>query len=178
MAVATSPWFGRAVFGSLGVFATLAAMLPLGLQADAMVMPDILFCLAFAWVVRRPLTAPLVLIFCLSIFADFMLMRPLGLWTLVLIGASELARAQRVPIREQMFVLEWLIFTCVFGAALLANAILLKISFSAGPTSGLALNFFINTVLAYPFVVAMLHWVFRIRAPRTPSGFNRLGRVT
>jgi len=128
MAVSPSTiWFGRAVFGSLGLITTLIALLPLGLSAEATVMADLFFCLAFAWVMRRPSTAPIGLILIMALLADFLLMRPLGLWSFIS-------------------------FNLMFA-------------------------FFVSTVAAYPIVVAILHWVFRIRAPQAPGGATNFGRV-
>ena len=170
-------WIGRAVFSSIALIVTLTAMLPLGLSAESAVMADLLFCLCFAWVIRRPSTAPVGLIAMLALLADFLLMRPLGLWTFIIIMASELVRSQRVPLREQMFIVEWLIFGLIFTLALLVNLFFLTISFSDRPSFNLMFAFFLNTWLAYPVVVAVLHWIFRVRAPRAPGGYTRLGRV-
>ncbi len=171
-------WFGRAVFGSLGLIVTLIAMLPLGLSAEARVMGDLLFCLAFSWVIRRPSTAPIGLILILAILADILLMRPLGLWALIILMGSEFARTQRIPLREQMFIVEWIIFAAVFAFGLAANYLFLKLVFTPTPALNLMLAYFVNTVLAYPLIVAMLHWIFRVRAPKSPGGFSHLGRVT
>jgi len=178
MAVSPSTiWFGRAVFGSLGLITTLIALLPLGLSAEATVMADLFFCLAFAWVMRRPSTAPIGLILIMALLADFLLMRPLGLWSFIILMASEFARSQRTPLREQMFIIEWFIFALVFAAALFVNMLILKFSFSPTPSFNLMFAFFVSTVAAYPIVVAILHWVFRIRAPQAPGGATNFGRV-
>lgn len=173
----SSLWFGSALFASLGLFATLAAMLPLGLSADAWVMPDLFFCIAFYWVVRRADTAPIALICCVTLFADVMLMRPLGLWSFVMILSMELVRYQRLPIREQMFIVEWILFAFLFAAALLLNALMLTLSFSTSPSFDLTISYFVSTVAAYPLVVGVLYYVFRIRVEKAPTGSNRLGRV-
>jgi len=174
----TTIWFGRAVFASIGLITTLIAMLPLGLSAEARVMADLLFCVAFAWVIRRPVTAPITLILIAALLADFLLMRPLGLWAFITLMASELARSQRIPLREQMFIVEWFIFALVFAVALFVNLIFLKFSFSPTPTFTLMLAYFISTVAAYPIIVALLHWVFRVRAPQADGGYARFQRVS
>jgi len=152
-------------------------MLPLGLSADALVMPDIFFCMAFYWVVRSAKTAPVTIIFCVVFFADFMLMRPLGLWTFVVVLAMELTRLQRLPILEQMFIVEWILFSLLFAAALLFKSLLLTISFSETPAFELTVWYFFMTVVTYPFIVIVLYYIFRIRVEKTSTGNNRLGRV-
>lgn len=170
-------WFNRALFMSLGLFVTLAAMLPLGISADAAVMPDLLIAMTFAWIIRRPDTAPLGLVLLLALFADVMLMRPVGLWAMLTLLVAEFARSQTRPLREQMFVLEWLIFSLVFVAAIGLNALILGLTFSPKPGFDLTLNYVINTVAAYPLVVGVMHWVFRVRSPGVAAGPDRLGRV-
>ena len=174
---ASTIWFGRAVFASLGLLVTLLAMLPMGLSAESAVMADLLFCLFFAWTIRRPSTAPVGLILVLALLADFLLMRPLGLWTFIILMASEFSRAQRIPLREQMFIVEWFIFALIFAIAIAANFALLTMTFSPTPSFNLMLAYFISTVGAYPIVVAVLHWIFRVRSPQAPGGYTRLGRV-
>lgn len=178
MQSSTGIWLGRAVFVSLGLFFTLIAMLPLGLAADAMHMPDLFFCAAFAWIIRRHETAPLALIFVTALFGDIMLMRPLGLWTMITIILMEAVRTQRIPLREQMFVVEWLIFMLVFALALGLNSMILSLSFHPALRFDLALDYFINTALAYPFIAALLHFVFRVRQPRVLVGASEIGRIS
>jgi len=162
MAVSPSTiWLGRAVFASLGLISTLIAMLPMGLSAEANIMADLFFCIVFAWVIRRPSTAPMGMVLVIALLGDFLLMRPLGLWAFIVLMASEFARGQRVPLREQMFIIEWLIFALTFATSLFFNFLFLKISFSATPSLNLMFAFFVSTVVAYPIVVGLLHWVFR-----------------
>lgn len=170
-------WFNRLLFMSLALFATLAGMLPLGLSADSIVMPDVLLAMTFAWVIRRPSTAPYPIVFLMALFADIMLMRPLGLWAMLTLLLGEFARSQRRPLREQLFVVEWILFVVVFAVFTGINMLVLNFTFTPGPSSDLMLNHILITGLTYPFVVAALHWVFRIRSPRTAAGSDRLGRV-
>jgi len=171
-------WFNRALFVSLALFAILASMLPLGLSADSISMPDILVAMTFAWVVRRPDTAPYFLVVMTALFADIMLMRPIGLWAMLTLLVGEFARAQRRPLREQMFVMEWAVFALVFSVAIGGYMLALNLTFTPGPGIDLMLNHILLTVLTYPLVVGILHWVFRIRAPKTAARSERLGRVT
>ena len=118
-----------------------------------------------------------VLVFLMALFADVMLMRPLGLWAMLTLLAAEFARSQRKPLREQMFVMEWVIFGFVFAIAVGASMMMLRLTFTPGPSIDLMLNHIISTVLLYPPVAGILHYVFRIRAPRDAARSDRLGRV-
>ena len=162
---------------SLALFATLASMLPLGLSADSILMPDLLVAMTFAWVIRRPSTAPYALVFMVALFADIMLMRPLGLWAMLTLLIGEFARSQRRPLREQPFVAEWILFAMVLTVGVGINLLILNLTFTPRPSIDLMVNHIAMTTLSYPFVVAALHWIFRIRAPKTAAGSDRLGRV-
>lgn len=169
-------WLEGAVFVSLGLVTTLISMLPLGLSAETTLTPDLFFCMAYAWIIRRPITAPLGLIFIVALFSDIMLMKPLGLWAFIILMSTELVRSQEKPLREQMFIFEWLIFALLFAVALAANSMLLTLALYPRPGFDLILGYFASTVLAYPLVLAVLHFIFRIRAPKAPGEYSRLGR--
>lgn len=168
----------QALFLGLGLTGILAAMVPLGLPADAPPMPNLVFVLAIAWTIRRPSSAPWGLVFLLALLADIVLMQPIGLWALSTLLATEFARAQRWPIREQMFAVEWAIFAALFALALGFNALILGIVFAPRPSFGLVASYFLSTVLAYPIVVALLYWVFRIRSPHVAHQSRQLGRIS
>lgn len=170
-------WFSRALFLSLGLFATLAAMLPLGLVADSPAMPDLLIAMTFAWTIRRPESVPFLMVVGMGLFADIMLMRPIGLWAMLTLLMAEFARSQIRPLREQMFVLEWAIFAIVFLLCAAVNSLILNLTFTPGPSGDLMVNYSVATIAAYPLIVAVMHWIFRIRAPKAAAGSDRLGRV-
>ena len=180
MATITGPnlRINQALFFSLGFLFILCAMLPLGLQADAPLMPNLVFALAISWTIRRPASAPWGSIFALALLADVLLMKPIGLWAALTLGLSEFARAQRWAIREQMFLVEWAIFAAVFAFALALNALLLALVFEPRPALPLVLNYFLSTTLAYPVVVLLIHWVFGVRSPRVAHQSKRLSRIS
>ena len=96
---------------------------------------------------------------------------------LVMIIATEFARAQRIPLRAQVLVVEWVIFAIAMALGLGLNGIILSTTFTPRPGFDLMLNFWLISVAAYPVVCAMLYWVFRIRAPLVSATSDRLGRV-
>lgn len=168
----------QALFFSLGFLCILAAMLPLGLQADAPLMPNLVFVLSVAWAIRRPASAPWGSIFVLALLADVLLMKPIGLWAGLTLALAEFARAQRWAIREQMFLIEWAIFAAMFAVALGLNALLLAIVMEPHPPFSLILNYFLTTAIAYPVVVAIIHWIFGVRSPRVAHQSKRLSRIS
>lgn len=171
-------YLNQALFAAIAFFAILTAMLPMGLPADSVPMPDLVFAVAFAWTIRSPSTAPFGLIAGVALLADILLMRPIGLWALCLLLATEFARMYRWQIREQLLVVEWGIFAVAFALALSLHSIVLGMAFSPRPGFYLALTYFWSTVIAYPVVVLILHWVFGVRSPKVAASSARLGRLS
>lgn len=162
----TTLWMKRALFVSLALFTIIIAKVPLGLPADASLTPDLFFALCVAWVIRAPSAATLPLIFGAALCADLIMMRPVGLGALLTVLATEYFRAQRFTLREQMFVIEWLFFLCIFAISLGLQASILAITFAEVPPIDRSLNYILWTALSYPLVVGVVRWVFRISSPQ------------
>ena len=58
------------------------------------IMPDLLILFAFAWVTRRPSFVPALAIAGIFLLADMLYQRPPGLWTGLVLIASEIRRAR------------------------------------------------------------------------------------
>lgn len=165
-----------AVFVFLAALAILFPLMPLQLRADAMALPDILFALMAAWLLRRPDTLPMLLLVPLLLLADFILGRPVGLWALLGLIASEFFRGQSVVLRRQHFIVEYLTFISVFSIALVLQWLVLSLALVPQPSGARMFEFFALTVLSYPLIVLFLHYVLYVRAPKPKESF-RLGRV-
>ncbi|PWJ16999.1 rod shape-determining protein MreD [Jannaschia seohaensis] len=85
-------WGYRLAFFGLSSAILFFALLPFGPPEDGVPGPDLLVCLAFAWILRRPDYVPVWLLVPILLLADALLMRPLGLWTLVTLLGSEYLR--------------------------------------------------------------------------------------
>lgn len=165
------------LFVILAVLCVFGPLLPLEFEAEARVLPDFLFVLMAAWILRRPESTPLIILALIFMIADFALGRPAGLWALIMLLSSEVLRTQLVRLRDQPFVFEWLNFAIVLGIALLAQALILTITIVPQPSAGRMMQLYIGSVVIYPAVVILLHWIFRIRAPKPEERSMRLGRV-
>ncbi|MER2508085.1 MAG: rod shape-determining protein MreD [Amaricoccus sp.] len=172
-----APLTERIALPLLGIVAIYAALLPFSPGSGAPV-PDILYCLVIAWVLRRPASAPLAVVLGLGLLADFLLSRPIGLGALGLVLASEIIRGRASLLRGVPFVLEWIAAMVLFVAMLAVETLVLRVSFADAP--GLApLGWHIAaTVAIYPFVALLLILCLGFAAPRaTPVG-TRLGRLS
>ncbi len=153
-------------------------LLPLGTSFTKLSMPDLLYCATVAWVMRRPSSANLALVAAVSLLADILLARPLGLWTFFILLSSEYFRGRETGKGIQMRLIEWLSVSVVFGLMLLGQALVLKVSLSPTPSFQAMTWHVMTTVAAYPLVVSFLYWVIGIRAPLPADKSRSIGRVT
>ncbi|MFO1207826.1 MAG: rod shape-determining protein MreD [Amaricoccus sp.] len=165
-----------ALFLSLGLFAVLAPLAPFA-PAGGLVVPDLLYCLVIAWVVRRPATAPLWAVVLLGLFGDLMLARPVGLGALGLVMISEWFRRRGYLFHSAPFPFEWLVAGLGFAAMLAGIRLVLAVTFAGGPGAGVLLSYLVATVLAYPLVVLGIVWCLGLRAPRAQAFGNPPARL-
>lgn len=127
--------------------------------------PDVLLCLILAWVQRRPDYLPALLIAVVVLTEDFLLMRPPGLWTaLVLIGA-EFLRSRVALTRELSFGMEWGLIAAVMLGLLLAYRMVFAVFFMPEPGFGFAMVQVVGSILCYPVVVYLSHWALGVHKP-------------
>jgi rod shape-determining protein MreD len=171
----SAPWGWRTLFVALFGLDLLVRLLPLGGGPGGMPGPDIMLCIACAWVLRRPDYVPAALI-ALVIFAeDLLLMRPPGLWAALVLVGTEFLRSRAAFSRELSFMAEWLMVSVVIlGVALVYGVVLLVTMLPQGGI-GTALIQSVATIVAYPLVVAGTRFLFGLRKPATGE-VDALGR--
>lgn len=170
------PLAQNALLLGLGVAAIYAALAPFAGARDAP-MPDLLFGLTAAWVIRRPQTASLWIVLGLGLLGDVMLSRPIGLGALGLLLAAEALRANARLLHGAPFVVEWLAVAACFALMLAGMRAALLLAFAEAPAAGQLLRYLASTALAYPVLVAGLAFGLGLRAPQGGGGSRRLGRV-
>ena len=79
-------------FPVFGIALVILSLVPINLTSSPSASPDLLFCYLFAFLFRFPQNSPLIWIITISLFADFLWFRPLGLATLTTVLASEFIR--------------------------------------------------------------------------------------
>ena len=158
-------WLHRLIFLGVALVITFVRLLPLQTTAGHLPGPDLLLCLIFAWMVRRPEYLSALMIGVVVLAEDILLMRPPGLWTaLVLIGA-EFIRARSALTRELNFGVEWLLVAGVIFGVFFANRTILDMAFVNQPTFGFSLLQIIWSVAAYPVVVALSRYGLDLYKP-------------
>lgn len=160
-------WVHRLLFLGAALLLTFLRLLPLQTTAGHLPGPDVLLCLTFAWMVRRPEYLSALMIGVVILTEDMLLMRPPGLWAaLVLIGA-EFIRARSALTRELSFGVEWLLVAGVIFGVFFANRALLGLAFVDQPSFGFSLLQAIWSVLTYPVVVAVSRYGLDLYKPAT-----------
>lgn len=130
-------------------------------------LPDILLCVTLAWVLRRPDLLPAPIIAAYFFIEDILLLRPPGLWALIVLMGSEFLRRRSEQFRGYGFVHEYALVAGLMLVMYLANRVVLAIVIMPLEPLGLSFAHFLGTVLIYPVVVAMSHFVFGLRKPAT-----------
>lgn len=165
----------RAGFVLLAMVILFFQLLPLETTPRWFAGPDLLLAFACAWCLRRPDYVPMLVLCALFLLADLLLQRPPGLWALLALIGCENLKGQGRTLRDSNFLAEWLSVSVVIIAIMLANRILLAIALIDLPGWGLSLSEAGMTLLVYPLVVAISHWLMGVRK-MTPGDLDALGQ--
>lgn len=161
------PWGYRLLFLGLAGFLLFLRLLPLGNTAGALPGPDLMLCLMLAWLMRRPEFLPVGLIVVATLLEDLILMRPPGLWTAIVVLATEFLRSRSALTRELNFVVEWLLATGLMLGMLLAYRVVFMLALLPQPPFGFAVVQVLWSILAYPIVVGLSRLAFDLKKPAT-----------
>ena len=159
-------WAHRLIFVGAALFLTFLKLLPIHpAAAGSLPGPDLILCLVFAWTMRRPEYLPVWLLALVLLSEDFLLMRPPGLWTALVIVAAEFIRSRIALTRELNFGVEWLLVSGLMLGAFLAYRLIFALSFLPQPEFGYAVIQILWSILAYPAVVAVSRYGLDLRKP-------------
>ena len=148
-------WRYRALFLAVAALLFFVQLLPLEVNPGRFPGPDVMLLLAIAWVLRRPEYVPVVLVAGIFLLADLLFLRPLGLWTAIVILGLEFLRARSVAMRDWSFLIEWLVVASTITVMFVLNTLVLTIFMVNDAPLGLVILRLIATVVAYPLVVAL-----------------------
>lgn len=175
-------WLHRLLFLAIALFLLFWRMLPLpapsmtacgeGAQwcrltawAWRMPGPDLQLCVIFAWTMRRPDYLPVLLIAAVVLLEDLVLMRPPGLWTALVLIASEFLRGRVALTRELNFAVEWLMVAGLMLGMLLVYRFVFALALMPQPGFGFAMVQLIWSILCYPLVVFLSRFVLDLHKP-------------
>jgi rod shape-determining protein MreD len=125
-------------------------------------MPDLLFCVAALWSIRRPAAVPLTVLFALALARDLVSGAPVGLGALAFVLVCAALRGNSAALRRRAFPVEWLTVATAAALMLTVHQALLMVTLAPTPSlEGLGLRFGV-TALAYPAVALFFRWAARI----------------
>jgi len=152
------------LFVLLALAVIAARLMPLQTEVMRWPRPDLLACIAFAWVLRRPDTVPVLVLALVFLAADILLNDPPGLGTVLLLLGTEMLRRRHSLTRPLHPVQEWMLAAfLIFGISVL-HWLVLGITVIAEPQLSQYLRQAAVTALAYP-PVALLLRSFGLRLP-------------
>jgi rod shape-determining protein MreD len=162
-----TPLIYAALFAGLALALMFLRLIPFASDPGGLPGPDLLLCLILAWVIRRPDFLPMPLILVVILAEDLILMRPPGLWTAIVILATEFLRGRAALTRELNFVVEWMLVAGLMVAMMLANRLVLGLAMVPQPGFGLVLVQVLWSIAVYPLVVALSRMALDLRKPAT-----------
>ncbi|MCV2880436.1 rod shape-determining protein MreD [Actibacterium sp. XHP0104] len=174
--VTSQRWVYRLIFVALAGLVTFVQILPLQTAPTRVPGPDLLLCLAFGYVQRRPDYAPVLLMTLVFLLSDFLLMRPPGLWTALVLLGAEFLRNRQAGSGEVPFPAEWLLTGAAIFAVYTLNVLLLAMTGTPAPARGMMLVQAVLTVACYPLVVGLLHYGLNLRRT-APGGIQPRGAL-
>jgi len=153
--------YATAYFGVCAVI-ILARLLPIDLVPGRFPGPDLLICITFAWVLRRPHYVPTLLIAFIFLLTDMLFLRPPGLWTALVVLGVEFLRSREFTLREQSLMAEILTVAAAYVAMALSYRLALAIFLVPQPGIGITALQVLATLIAYPVIVGLSRLVFGV----------------
>lgn len=160
--VDNATWMKRGVFLGVAFLVIVARLVPLDMRPPSWAAPDLLLLATLAWVVRKPNFAPVLMIAAIFLLADFLFLRPPGLWAALVVILSEAIRRQNREFRDMPLLVEWGTIAAGIVAITLINRLVLAIVVAPQAPLGLTLIEMIATIVAYPVVVLLAHFLFGV----------------
>lgn len=170
-------WIYRILYAVFGLLAIAIPLLPLGFSPARLAMPDLFFALTIAWTIREQKATPLLLIAALALLADAVLMRPVGLWALLIVVSAELARMNDKLIREGGILAELTFFVLTIVVSLLVQNTMLFLVFADTYPLQSLVQIVVFSLVCYTFIILFLHYILRVRGLSSKNLPNRLGKV-
>ena len=141
----------------------LLPLAPISLEPKTFGNPDLITCLICGWIVRRPTTTPTSLVIIISLIADIFWMKPLGLWTILLLLSSEIIKSRRIYTKNISFLYEILAFCLLYSLMNFGLEIILVITFTETFATQLRFTEFLFTILAYPLIILFIKYILQIK---------------
>ncbi len=146
----------------LAILFTALDIQPATLYAVNFSFPNLVYCLFCAWILhtsKGPSLAMVLVTFCVL---EIVYGLPPGLWTALMLVATEIVRAKGPRLAAFHFIAEWALVAGLFAAALLLFQLVLLLTFSQAMTTFAISSYLVTTTISYPIIVALTAIMFRI----------------
>ncbi|MCB2111210.1 MAG: rod shape-determining protein MreD [Defluviimonas sp.] len=165
----------RAAYLGIAVFLLFVQILPLDLEPVRLPWPDFILLITFVWVLRRPDFVTGLMIAAVFFAEDLVTMRPPGLWTALVLLATEFLRSREAILRDMPFALEWAVAAGLVLVVSVIDWLVLALFMVPQAEFALVLTQTLTTVLAYPLVAGLSRAAFRARRSTRaePGGFGQ-----
>ena len=159
-------WMYRIGYVGVGSTCILLSIIPFDLSANTLPYPDIFYCFTMIFIVRRPEYVSVWAVFFVFFLRDILTQAPLGLFTFLVIMASEVVRANIQAFREYNFWLEWLWVAAIFIVIMVVQQTILALTLSDMPQLMENILPILLTVMAYPAIVGLVQYGFGLQRPQ------------
>ena len=114
--------YKKSIFLILGIIIVIFPIAPISRQPLIIEKPDFLVCLIFSWLILDHKNVSIMILISLSLFADILWFRPLGLWPIFILVGSYLIKYMMSKISIDNYYLKIIYFivflscidTCIF----------------------------------------------------------------
>ncbi|MDE0590499.1 rod shape-determining protein MreD [Halocynthiibacter sp. C4] len=168
-------WFFNLLFVVVAFCTLFLHLLPFKPAQTGGAAPDLMLCITYAWVLRRPDYVPVFLLAVVFLTMDLFFMRPPGLQTALIILGAEFLRNRAQVNHELPFLIEWLLVASVMVGVMLGGRFILFLVGSDLPSLSLTLQHLAGTVLLYPVVVILSTRLLGVRKP-SPGDLDARGQ--
>ncbi|KIN75076.1 MreD protein [Sulfitobacter noctilucae] len=171
----TRLWLMRGAFLLLTLVILFFHLLPLDTTPSRWAGPDILLCFALAWSLRRPEYVPPLVLALAFLCTDLLLQRPPGLWAMLALIGCENLKSRGRSLRDSNFAAEWIAAGLIIIGISIGYRIILALVLVDLPSLTLSLSELGTTLLIYPAVVAVTHFLMGVRKA-APGDLDALGQ--
>lgn len=172
---ATRLWLMRAAFVLMAMSIVFFQLLPLATTPRTWAGPDLLLGFALAWSLRRPDYVPSLVLALTFLLADLLLQRPPGLWAMLALIGCENFKSRGRALRDANFVAEWISAAIILTCVTLAYRVVLAVMLVDLPSLRLSLSELGLTLLCYPAIVAVTHFLMGVQKA-APGDWDAAGQ--
>ena len=158
----TRTWLHRGLFVIVAFTIVVLQLVPRDMRPSAWAGPDLLLVVTLLWVARKPRYLPVSVIAVFFLFADFLFMRPPGLWAALVVVLTEVIRRQHRDFRNMPMFVEWGTIAIGIVGITVVNRLVLAAVMAPQAPLGLTLIELTATIAVYPIAVLVAHYLFGV----------------